>query len=64
MKWPGLLKTEQQPVGDVKEHEEEGKEERRRVKSDGELLVQAEDGERENAQRPEPAYYIKEPRNQ
>lgn len=51
-------------MGDVKEHEEEGKEEGRRVKSDGELLVQAEDGKRENAQRPELAYYIKEPRNQ
>ena len=39
MKWPGILKTEQQPVGDVKENEEEeGKEEGRRVKSDGELL--------------------------
>lgn len=64
MRFP--LKTEQQPVGDAKEKEEEEGKERRREewRGMGRYLVQAEDREGENAQRPEPAYYVKGPRSQ
>lgn len=64
MRFP--LKTEQQPVGDAKEKEEEEGKERRREewRGMGHYLVQAEDREGENAQRPEPAYYVKGPRSQ
>lgn len=64
MRFP--LKTEQQPVGDAKEKEEEEGKERRREEEwrmMGHYLVQAEDREWENAQRPEPAYYVKGPRS-
>ena len=64
MRFP--LNTEQQPVGGAKEKEEEGKERRREEewRVMGHYLVQAADGEWENAQRPEPAYYVKGPRSQ
>ena len=64
MRFP--LKAEQQPVGDAKEKEEEEGKERRREEEwrmMGHYLVQAEDREWENAQRPEPAYYVKGPRS-